>query len=189
VNTAGRSYAMREGVVAVMGSNPTTLGAPPSDINLFAPTEARPESRTTEREGTKLMSLCSGPSWSLLLEGARGQSPTMESLNGGASTHWWARVPKRGPAAPVGLLIFHSSVGVELVFRAAQSRERRKRINEARIWALASELGFVRPEMPDSRSMAMDGHHRSGRRWWPRWAHMFPGPDPQSDWGARRAFM
>jgi hypothetical protein len=180
VNTAGRSYAMWEGVVAVIRSNPSTLGAPPSDIDLFAPTVARSELRTAEREGTEPLSLCSGPPWSLLLEGARDQSPAVEPLDGGVSTHQWARAPTRGHAAAmVDLLIFHSSVGVELVFRATRSRERRKRINDARFWALAPKPGFVCPEMPDNRSMAMDDHHRPGRWWWPRWAHKFLGLGPQ----------
>jgi hypothetical protein len=53
---------------------------------------------------------------------------------------------------------------------------------------LAPKPGFVRPEMLDNHSMVMDDHHRRGRQWWPKWVHKFPGLDPQSGWGTRRAF-
>jgi hypothetical protein len=97
--------------------------------------------------------------------------PAKEPLNGGASTHWWARAPARGATVVPTLSILLVNGFNRSVWRGWIG-ERRKKSECARVqWKQIT--GFVRAEKSCDRRIQMSSYRWSGLNR-PRWESKIP---------------
>jgi hypothetical protein len=94
-----------------------------------------------------------------------GVGPAKEPLDGGASTHRWARTPARGPTTvPSSSSHRWSGCRSDAVVRCLKVREGSE---EEKWWALGfavTDVGFDRVVKLHSRHMRMGAHDRPDRR-------------------------